>query len=327
MQPFYKCILHMCFKLYPDCKLVKGIIRDAIYDLTRNSIYIVPHSMATCVSEDNVVCTDNLPIEQQREFVNFLLENELGRFNMPEEIVQLNDEYINPSAISNAIIDIGENELPLHKISMELSEMVCESVFLRFINKVSFDYIINCSKNFMSYSMSSIEIGMQYEDGIEECIDILISQIPMCTRMLIVHAPFTKTEVTASGIPIRFVKKDFSCRDNRKYNISGFANVNFDLYFESLKYNNCLNGKIAIDQHGYIKNCPESTKRFGNVDNISLLEVVENQEFRKSWEINKDHVEKCRDCELRYACQNCVFLTMNVVIMFIKTDYDSFVKF
>ena len=69
-------------------------------------------------------------LDKQKEFIAFLKENELGRFNMPTEIVALSDEYISPAIISNAIIDIGKSKLPLLKIAMELSDLVCESVFL-----------------------------------------------------------------------------------------------------------------------------------------------------------------------------------------------------
>ncbi len=297
----------MCFQLYPDCKIVKGKVRDAVYDLTRNSIYIIPHKLSECISDDNIVHFGKLPTDERQAFLNFLSDNELGRFNMPEEVLPIYDEFINPSRISNAIIDIGKDNLPLQKISIELSELVCESVFLRFIYKVPFEYILASSKYFISQSMSSIEIGIQYEDGVEEDIGSLIRDIPLCTRIIIVNSPFIKTDTSAYGISIRYINKDYTCCDSHKYDFSVFSNANLGLYLESQKFNNCLNRKIAIDQYGNIKNCPGFANTFGNVNDISLSEVVENHEFRKFWNKNIDVVEKCRDCELRYACQHCVF--------------------
>jgi len=299
--------LAMIFKLYPDCKLVYGKSRDAIYDLTRNSVYIVPHEMSKYINKDNVVDLGSCPTDKQKEFIAFLKENELGRFNMPTEIVALSDEYISPAIISNAIIDIGKSKLPLLKIAMELSDLVCESVFLRFMIRFSFDYIISCSKKFMSQSMRSIEIGLQYEDGIENYIGDLIKQIPLCTRIIIVNAPFTGTNEQLARIPIRYVQKGYSCGDNQSFNYSVFSNANLNLFLESKRYNNCLNKKIVIDQYGDIKNCPNLTETFGNVKDTSLYEVVDSTEFRKLWDTTKDYVEKCCDCEVRYACQHCIF--------------------
>ncbi|MDY5823836.1 MAG: hypothetical protein SPJ99_03115 [Candidatus Coprenecus sp.] len=299
----------MCFKLYPDCKVVIGKTRSAIYDLTRNGIFIIPRDLSECIDNDNVIHYNNLSADKQKEFIDFLLENELGRFNMPKEIVPLSNEFISPSKISNAILDIGNNDLPLHKIALELSELVCESVFLRFVNKSSLDYIITCSKNFISQSMSSLEIGIRYEGGIEEHIYSLIQQIQICTRIIVVNSPFIKTEIIGAGIPIRYVRKGFTCNNNLNSDFSSFSNANLPLYLESLKYNNCLNGKLAIDQYGNIKNCPELAKIFGNINNdVSLSDIVESSEFQRLWKINKDCFEKCQDCELRYACQHCIIL-------------------
>lgn len=306
MQPFFNSFT-MNFKLYPDCKLVHGKSRDAIYDLTRNSIYIVPHELSEYIDNDNIVNLSSFPADRQREYIKFLKENELGRLDMPQEITALSDEFISPAIISNAIIDVGENKLPLHKIAMELSDLVCESVFLRFMTSFSFDYIISCSKNFTSQSMRGIEIGLQYKDGIKNYIGDLIKQIPLCTRIIIVNSPFTGTDEQFRGIPVRYVQKGYSCIDKQSFDYSVFSNANLNLYLESKRYNNCLNKKIAIDQYGDIKNCPDLIKSFGNVNDISLCEVVESNEFRKLWNTTKDNVEKCCDCELRYACQHCIF--------------------
>lgn len=297
----------MNFKLYPDCKLVSGKSRDAIYDLTRNSIYVVPHEMSKQFSIDNSVNVDSFPKDKRREYVDFLKNNELGRFDMPKEFTALSDDFISPSLISNAIIDIGETVLPLSKIATELSDLVCESVFLRFINKVSINHIDDCSKNFASKSMSSIELGLQYENGMEDYVIDIISRIQLCSRIIIVNSPFVKSDESHRGVPIRYVEDDYRCCSDKVYDYSFFANANLSLYLESLSNNNCLNKKIVIDQYGYIKNCPRLTKNFGNVNDVSLSEVLQNSDFKKLWKMNKDNVEKCCDCELRYACQHCIY--------------------
>lgn len=44
---------------------------------------------------------------------------------------------------------------------------------------------------------------------------------------------------------------------------------------------------------------------FGNIANISLADVVSTPDFRKYWDINKDEINNCRDCEFRYICTDC----------------------
>lgn len=296
----------MDFRLYPDCKCVRGKHNGAIYDLTRNAIYLIPNELSERVDGDTIHL-ECFSSDKQKEFTDFLLENELGRFDMPSEITSLSDEFISASLISNAIIEIGSEILPLSKIAEELSDMVCETVFLRFLNTFPSDFIIECSKYFMCLSMSSIEIGLLYDEShIKSCIDNIIVNIPLCSRLIVVNAPFDRTD-NYMDVPIRYTRKSFSCNTESPFDYSTFANANLRLYVESLHHNNCLNRKVVIDQHGYIKNCPELKEYFGNVNNCSLIDVVNNDNFRKLWNVNKDGDHKCGRCELRYACQHCLF--------------------
>lgn len=294
------------FRLYPDCKLVRGKKRDAIYDLTRNGIYIVPHEISRHFMEDTIDMS-SLPDDKRHECTDFLLKNELGRFDMPGEIIALPDEFISPSIISNAIIDIGTTDLPLDRIAAELSDLVCESVFLRFVDGFSFEHVIQYSEHFLSLSMSSIDIGLQYKDGIERYLDDIVEKIHLCSRILIVNSPFAKTDNAFMGVPVRYIENGYSCKACRPLDYSIFANANLNLYYESLHHNNCLHGKVSIDQYGNVRNCPELDTVFGNVNDKSLSGIISDSGFRKYWDKNKDNAGKCGDCELRYACQHCLF--------------------
>jgi len=75
--------------------------------------------------------------------------------------------------------------------------------------------------------------------------------------------------------------------------------------FENKLYNGCLNRKIAIDEDGYIKNCPSMARAFGHHRDMSLLRVALDNQFRHLWSINKDKIKQCQDCEFRYACTDC----------------------
>ena len=43
----------------------------------------------------------------------------------------------------------------------------------------------------------------------------------------------------------------------------------------------------------------------GNVNNIKLNEIIQNNNFNKFWKITKDQIEICRDCEYRRICTDC----------------------
>lgn len=82
-------------------------------------------------------------------------------------------------------------------------------------------------------------------------------------------------------------------------------NINRSFYIEALNYNSCLHKKISIDYEGNIKNCPSMVKNFGNIKQTSLRKALLNNDFKEYWDVNKDEIEVCKDCEFRYVCTDC----------------------
>ena len=66
-----------------------------------------------------------------------------------------------------------------------------------------------------------------------------------------------------------------------------------------------MNRKIAIDVKGEIKNCPSIPKSYGNVKNTSLLQVASEKDFQQLWQVKKDNIAVCKDCEFRHVCTDC----------------------
>ncbi|MCR9102370.1 MAG: grasp-with-spasm system SPASM domain peptide maturase, partial [bacterium] len=76
-------------------------------------------------------------------------------------------------------------------------------------------------------------------------------------------------------------------------------------FTESINHNSCLNRKISIDTEGNIKNCPSMKESYGNIKDTTLLEALEKPGFKKYWNITKDQISVCKDCEFRYICTDC----------------------
>ncbi len=102
--------------------------------------------------------------------------------------------------------------------------------------------------------------------------------------------------------------------------------VNVPLFSEAQKRNTCLYKKISIDKSGNIKNCPSMTSSFGSIDNSSLIDIVQMTEFTSYWNINKDKIQICRDCEFRYVCTDCRAYTQgdNLLGKPAKCNYDPY---
>ncbi len=44
---------------------------------------------------------------------------------------------------------------------------------------------------------------------------------------------------------------------------------------------------------------------FGNINNTSLEEALNHKDFATYWNITKDQITVCKDCEFRYSCTDC----------------------
>ena len=85
----------------------------------------------------------------------------------------------------------------------------------------------------------------------------------------------------------------------------GYFFTNLSLFSEAQSFNSCLNRKISVDEYGEIRNCPSMPRSYGHVSDTSLHSALAHSGFREVWEVNKDQVEVCRDCEFRYICTDC----------------------
>lgn len=75
-----------------------------------------------------------------------------------------------------------------------------------------------------------------------------------------------------------------------------------EFYIEGQHRNTCLNEKISIDVNGEVKNCPSMIDSYGNIMNDNLMKILNNESFRKHWNITKDQIHVCKDCEFIYVC-------------------------
>lgn len=71
-------------------------------------------------------------------------------------------------------------------------------------------------------------------------------------------------------------------------------------------YHTCLAGKIAITADGQVIPCIFSRNDIlGNLKDQKLADVLESSVLKETWELTKDKVLVCKDCEYRYACSDC----------------------
>ena len=77
-------------------------------------------------------------------------------------------------------------------------------------------------------------------------------------------------------------------------------------YHRNKWWNSCWAGKIAVKSDGSVIPCVFGRDHVvGNVLNDTIRNVLNGEHLRKLWGLTKDQVDICRDCEYRYACDDC----------------------
>lgn len=122
--------------------------------------------------------------------------------------------------------------------------------------------------------------------------------------MIYVHS-CNQSYANLTNINIVFSEKEISSAKCCGFVDPNNFGVNLPFVLESKKNNSCLNKKISIDQLGNIRNCPSLSTSFGNITENKLEDIVKIKKFKEYWNIPKDSITVCKDCEFRYICSDC----------------------
>ncbi len=301
------------FSLFSNCIPVCGFKNASIYDLQRNELYLVSVELIKAINKIKTLSQEEYSdhfeedsITILEDMISFLEDNDLGFWsNNPELFIPISTEWDFPAKISNAIIQVNSDLLYLDTIISQLDHLNCKAVELRLIG----DFSLNKLKSALDLTRLT---GIQY--------------IKCTVQNLIVEFPIDWTSIFKSNPRIHYInifnsktKKEIKIDGERSVKISGkkftnlscgvvdkkYFSVNISNYTEALHHNSCLNRKISIDVEGNIKNCPSMKESFGNIQDTTLVEALEKPGFKKYWNINKDKIHVCKDCEFRYICTDC----------------------
>jgi radical SAM protein with 4Fe4S-binding SPASM domain len=81
--------------------------------------------------------------------------------------------------------------------------------------------------------------------------------------------------------------------------------VNKENFRKYMRWNSCWMGKAAITSTGDVLPCVFARdQKAGNIHEKSLEEIIE-EGLMDYWQMTRDEIEVCSDCEYRYLCQDC----------------------
>jgi SPASM domain peptide maturase of grasp-with-spasm system len=258
--------------------------------------------------EDVINSFDEESKEIAKSYVEFLLHKEYGFVsadNWAKDFPDLSFEFQDYSKISN--------------LFLEFSNMSVLYEMKKSVENLEIKHLVIYSKEILSID-NFLEIDDCFENSILEGVEI-ISPFSKAINFDFLQRLNNETVRIYSLVFYGFKKKLNKKNDFLRFSVSftdknlklsscgivdlKYFNTNLPKVLESLNHNSCLHKKISIDKDGNIKNCPSMPQSFGNIKDTTLEEALNHPDFKKYWNVNKDMIAVCKDCEFRHICTDC----------------------
>lgn len=303
--------------LFANCIPVKGAERSIICDLQNNIFKYIPNDLYTILKRSNLSLYDFLLEYHEsnrsvlEEYISFILENNFGFIGLAEDLENLPPldlAFETSSQITNMILEFDENSDYLDKqLVGEIEGLGCKNIQLIFYSNIEIDRLKELLILFKSSIVNSIEIYLKYSSDYNKEILDKLSLNNMQITLLVIHSSPKELVLDLELLRVIHIVKNIVDFSHCGVVNHSYFNVNVEKFTEANNYNSCLHKKLSIDSKGNIKNCPALKNSFGNVKETKIEEILFNEnEFKKHWNITKDQIETCKDCEFRYICTDCI---------------------
>lgn len=304
------------FRLFACCVPVRGVVRSTICDLQRNEYHLIPNSLYELLTTHKDATLSQLKTMVDAdahatldEYFAFLEEKELGVWTTePESFPELNLHWEVPSIITNAIIDVDEESRhDWDDLLGQLGDLGCQALQLRVFCELPLAAIDAALEPAMHGPLRSIDVLMKWTpEHDDERLREFIRKHRRLQTVTVFSAPENRIEAAfVDSTALVYATQAIPSHAHCGQVLPGYFTTGTRFFLESVRFNNCLNRKVSIDARGEIRNCPSMAASFGNESTTRLHAAVMNESFREYWEVNKDQVEVCRDCEFRYICPDC----------------------
>jgi len=303
------------FNLFSNILITKGAKRILISDLQRNLSDLYPLELYDIIEElkndsiENIL--KNYDAESKEfihEYIDFLLEKEYGFITNKDwdrNFPPMSYEFQEASQISNIFIEIN-NVSVLDKIKNSIDNLGVKHLVIYCNKALTIKDFQDIDNKFEGSVLEGIEIYSPFH----QIVDKLFFQTLNQTTLRIYNFIFYNCQ----EIPFK-TKENFRfninfSHENIKISACGkvdlkYFNTNLPKVLEAINHNSCLHKKVGIDIEGNIKNCPLMQESSGNINKTTLEEALAKPDFKKYWNLTKDNIEVCKDCEFRYVCTDC----------------------
>lgn len=301
--------------LFSNVLITKGIGRILISDLQRNISELYPlelYDIIEGLKSNSIECVMNKYDEESKEivakYIDILLEKEYGFItenNWDSNFPPLSFDYQDYSSLSNIFIEL-DDIVVLEKIIYSVENLGIKHLVIYSKNNFTVADFLKIDQYFATSVLTGIEIYSPFHDKINKDfflnLHLKVERIYNIVFYNCFKSPFKiKDEFRFT---VNFTKQNIKINSCGKIDLEYF-NTNLTKVSEAINHNSCLHKKIGIDAEGNIRNCPAMQQNFGNIRDTTLEGALNHKDFKKYWNLTKDKIEVCKDCEFRYICTDC----------------------
>ncbi|HYH82149.1 MAG TPA: grasp-with-spasm system SPASM domain peptide maturase [Longimicrobium sp.] len=305
------------FRLFASVVPVRGARRSTLCDLQRRAYHLIPNGLHEILTLHRDLTLAGIKAEYGPgaettvdEYFRFLVEGELGFWcDEPEAFPELDLAWDRPERVTNAIIDVDERtDHPWAALLGQLDELGCTALQVRWFTPWPLERVEREVLAHTRYGrLRALELLLPFDPAWHDGdLDRLCRGQPRLHTVFVHGAPVASArQVGGGGAWICHRTDAVRSADHCGHVHPAYFAVTMECFTEAQKHNTCLNRKVSVDAAGEIRNCPALPASYGNARDTSLHAVVARRDFRALWEVNKDQIEVCKDCEFRYICTDC----------------------
>jgi len=302
------------FNLFSNILITKGASRILISDLQRNVSELYSLELNEIIEELKINAIETVlsfyddeskPMIQ--EYIDFLLLKEYGfitKSDWDKNFPPFSYEFQDYNVLSNLFVEL-DNLSTLHQIKNPVENLEIKHLVFYCKRNLSLNEFAQIDDLFKNSTVESIEIFSRFNKCIDEDFIQNISNKTSRIYSLVFYDCSNEIKMEDHfRFTVNFTQQELKISSCGKVNLDYFS-TNLPKILEAINHNSCLHKKISIDSEGNIRNCPSMPQSFGNIKDTTLEEALDHKDFKKYWNLTKDKIEVCKDCEFRYICTDC----------------------
>lgn len=309
------------YSLYSDCLPVRGYSRSIIYDFHKNKYYYIPNDLYDLLvnyksTEDwfkSVPICDHKVLD---EYIYFLKQNNCVFKNNNQDFAclpLLDIKWESPDKISVLNLICSRELFTYQK---ELITFIQNLYIHRLCLHVKLPskYLSSFLALLKDTWIVDVELILDFQKYKEFDFNKLILRYSYIRSVVFYNAPEEKMQYMDNNHLVTFYFITGNVKNSINYSVNFIVNIKF--YMEAQKYNTYYNKRIFIDQYGFVRNNLKGLV-LGHIVN---KEVVNHEQIKLYWNINKNIIEHCKICEHRYMCYDSRIPVFDNKKWYYKTD-------